>query len=138
MIEVTNKSQFIFDGLSAEFAIDSVGDAYITPAGMSETLGDFARLTYINAKAQVKLELSGSVTGEVEVKLLAGSSVIGSTTIDLSSGTEVYGSIDDINTNGVNGGTALRLQVVVNTAAAGGATAKLLGKLNVEHPIVLS
>lgn len=132
-----NQCQFAFDPVPADFAADSTGVLYETPAALRESLADLSQLSYLRGKVAFRLNLNQATgTGSVQVRLMAGTTEVAQKVVDLTAGTELTDSFD-VDLFGISGAATLSLQVNCTTAAAASTTATFAGKLTCTHPVVL-
>lgn len=138
-MKFANTTQFNFDPLTAS-GVDMVtaGTAYTTDAAHRETLGDLARLSDLRGTFRYSLALNqATAAGVVAVKLMAGTVELASEELSASTGTRFTGAVE-VDVSQVAAGTAIRVEVDVDTSCDAGTTASIGAALNIEHPVVIT
>lgn len=139
MIQLTTKTVLAFEpGLSNAVPVDGAAeDKYTTPSEFSHTLGDLARLSYLNGEFRYRVELdAASASGSADIELRSGAVVIATATLDLTSAQTFRGSMNADITN-VVGGSVLTVALKTTVAGGAGRTAQVAGQLIVDSPLVI-
>lgn len=138
VIQFATKADLTTNLHPANMAADATGVFYNTPAAIKPTLGDLARLIYVDAQAIGHLKLNQATgVGAVTIRVKAGTTILGETSVDLGgAGTDLY-AVFDLYMRDVKGHTPIEFEIEGTTAAAAGTTIDFVGVLRCGIPIVL-
>lgn len=138
-MQFANKSHLVFEpGNSVAFSVTSTGaNRYTTPTGCRESLGDLARLQYVEGtlKYCVTYDAAES-TGVLTVTLYNDTTELGSAQFT-ADGSTVYAGSFSVDLANVTGSDTLHVAVDVDTAGGAATTAHISAALSVEHPLVI-
>lgn len=137
MINVGFVSELRFEP-KANVSLATAGTAiYTTPDVLRAKLKSVANLLYKNATFGVMVRLpSAASAGQITVRLTDGVTDYATLPITLSTGQVITASIE-VDLSSVAGSAALRVEIDVNTAATGPATATADAFLGLEMPTTI-